>query len=112
MPSIGWQGRLSASSTPDEVVLVCREFLSCWVPADLAELPPSCQPQTPLEWEDINAYALKLIVEMGTGDRVSAPLLYRMSTFFTRAALRLAELVAQPPSGFRRRASDRPAGTD
>jgi hypothetical protein len=94
MPAIGWQKRLDEASTLEEVVDVCRDFLVLWKPAELAELGVDFRPAQHLEVGDVSPYALKLLMKMGVGDRATAPMLHRMSTFFTKAALRLADITA------------------
>jgi hypothetical protein len=97
MLTLAWQGRLDEASSEDAVVVVCRDFLALWTPKELAELPAICLPQVIVEGDEVNTYALKLIRHLGVGDRASAPMLHRMSTFFTRAALRLAQMRAHMP---------------
>jgi hypothetical protein len=95
MSAIGWQGRLDESSTSEDVVNVCRDFLVLWSPHELAELPLSCRLKGMIDVHGINSYALTLIRQLGIGDRATDPMLHRMSTFFTRAALRLAQILEQ-----------------
>lgn len=97
MVPLGWQGRLDESSTGEGVVLVCQEFLALWKPEELAELPATCRPKTIFDAEEVTTYALRLIRQLGTGDRATDPMLHRMTTFFTRAALRLARMAAPLP---------------
>jgi hypothetical protein len=89
---LGWKSRLDAASTEEEVVVVCQDFVALWTRPELAELAPSCRPNAIAESAEVNSYALKLIGHLGMGDRSTAPALHRMSIFFTRAALRLAQL--------------------
>jgi hypothetical protein len=108
MSPIGWQLRLEQASSEEEVANVCREFLLPWTAEDIAKLPASCRPCENFAAGDVTRYALKLIGVLGVGDRATAPLLHRMSTFFTRAALRVAQLTAQAadvPSRARRSGS-------
>jgi len=95
MTAIGWQGRLNEASTMDEVGRVVAAFLLPWTPALLAELPASCRPPEGLEVADISPYALKLIRQLGVGERDSAPRLHEITVFFTKAALRLAQISTQ-----------------
>ena len=92
MSAIGWQGRLNEASTTDAVAGVCREYLVTVSSAALAELADSCQPPEPIAVQDISPYALKLIRQLGIGNRASAPVLHEITTFFTKAALRLAQI--------------------
>ena len=90
-----WQGRLNEAPGKEDVVAVCRQFLSHWTHGEIEELPAGCRPNATIDSDYVNAYALMLIRQLGIGDRVTAPMLYKMSTFFTRAALRLAEITDQ-----------------
>ena len=94
MTSSGWQGHLNGASTQRDVVSVCNQFLTMWSAAELAELSEACRPKDILSLEDVSPYAVKLVLQLGDGDSVTAPMLARMSTFFTKAALRLAEIRA------------------
>jgi hypothetical protein len=95
MSAIGWQGRLNEAPTADDVVKVCNDFLASFTPDAIAELPASCRAQEPVRIGDINPYALRLIRQHGIGARASAPVLHDVSTFFTKAALRLAQITTQ-----------------
>ena len=95
MSVIGWQGRLNEASTPEAVAEVCRIFLASMPPEALAEVPASCTPPQPLALEDVSPYALTLIRQLGMGDRASAPVLHGLTTVFTKAALRLAQISTQ-----------------
>jgi hypothetical protein len=110
MSATGWQDRLKEASTQEGVVIVCNEYLGLWKPEELAELPATCWPNDVIGLEDVSPYALKLIAAVGVGDRSTAPMLYKMSTFFTKAALRLAEIMgprAQVPPDQRQKSSSR-----
>jgi hypothetical protein len=101
-PTLGWQGRLNAASTAEDVAGVCRDFLEGWTAQDLADLPATCRPAEIVDSRDVSPYALKLIRRSEVGDRATAPLLRRMSTFFTRASLRLAAIAAEAGAAFSR----------
>jgi hypothetical protein len=95
MLGIGWQGHLNEASTQRDVVCVCNQFLTKWSAADLAELPEACRPREAVAVEDVSPYAVKLVLhQLGDKDSATAPMLVRMSAFFTKAALRLAEIRA------------------
>jgi hypothetical protein len=99
MTAIGWQARLNQANTPEHVAEVCREFLVVMTPAALEQLPASCQPPADLDLRDISSFALKLIRQLDVGDRATAPVLHELTTFFTKAALRLAILDAGAEPG-------------
>ncbi len=95
MTNVGWQGRLNEATSSEDVVVVVEAFLALWSPQALAELPASCRPPVALEGRDINPYALKLIRQLGVGERSTVPRLHEITTFFTKAALRLAQIATQ-----------------
>ena len=95
MSAIGWQGRLNEASTLEGVARVCNEFLASITPDEFDELPPSCRPRPEVTSRDVSPYALALIRQLGVGDRVGAPALHRLTTFFTKAALRLEQITTQ-----------------
>jgi hypothetical protein len=82
------------ASSDDQVLALCREFVAECTPHELAQLASSCEPVPCTNVAEIQQYALALIRHAGIGERFGAPALHRVSTFFTRAALRLVELVA------------------
>ena len=90
----GWQGHLNEAATQLDVVNVCNQFLTMWSAADLAELPEACRPKDVIALEDVSPYAVKLVLELGDRDDTTARMMHRMSTFFTKAALRLVEIGA------------------
>lgn len=101
MQASGWQAILEAASNADEVVTACNEFLDFWTAAELAEIPAKFLPPEHLAADDISRYAVNLIAAVGVGNRATVPALYGMSTFFTKAALRLAEVSSSTPVGRR-----------
>jgi hypothetical protein len=102
-----WQVLLNEATGADQVAAICDEFLDTWSPTELAGFPPTCKPPDAVEADDIGPYAIRLIAEVGVGNRTTTPLLYAMSTFFTKAALRIAEMetVPSPPHPSRHRGS-------
>jgi hypothetical protein len=94
MSGFGWHSHLNEASTEEEVVSLCNQFLSVWTAEDLGKLPEACRPEDIIELEDVSPYALKLASELCAGDDPTAAMLHRMSTFFTKAAQRLAEIKA------------------
>jgi hypothetical protein len=92
MASIGWQAHLNESSTPAQIVSVCNQFLTMWTREDLAQLPDACRPKNVVVLEDVSPYAVHLVLQLEKVDIATAPMLHRMTSFFTKAALRLAEI--------------------
>ena len=96
MSAIGWQGRLNEATDPDAVCRVVEAFLTGWAPEAFAALPDSCKPPPGgVGVTDISPYALKLIRQLGIGERDNAPRLHEITVFFTKAALRLAQITTQ-----------------
>jgi hypothetical protein len=95
MTAIGWQARLNQAPTPEDVAEVCRQYLAMLSPAAMEGLPAPCRPAAPLDIGDISPCALKLIHQLDVGSRESTPVLHELTTFFTKAALRLAQIDAE-----------------
>ena len=105
MKTKNWQVLLDEASDAESVAAVCDQFLGTWTDAERAGIPPACQPPGALDPDEIGRYAIRLIEEVGVGNRATKPLLYAMSTFFTKAALRIAEFeepLAPPPPSMHR----------
>ena len=107
MAGIGWQSELDVASNEDEVAAVCNEFVATWTADELSELPSLCRISGVIGVEAIAPYAMKLIAVLGARDRAAAPQLHKMATFFTKAALRLVDVMEANP-GPSRRAQRRP----
>ena len=93
MAGIGWQAQLDKASNEDDVAAICNEFLSTWTPEEFSELPSTCQPGPVIEVDAIAPYAIRLISALDVGTRATSPSLYKMATFFTKAALRLFDVM-------------------
>ena len=91
---VGWQGRLSEAGTAAEVLRVAREFVARITPGELQQIPEECRPTKIVDEDDISRYALILVQRSCAGDRMADRQLQRMASFFTRAALRLAQINA------------------
>ena len=96
-----WQERLVLAENDEDVLALCREFIAACTPHELAQLAAECKPAPCRNVAEIHSYALTLIRHAAIGGRFSAPTVHRLSTFFTRAALRLMELA--PDAGDQRR---------
>ncbi len=88
---VAWQGRLNEAATGDEVAAVAREFLAQLGGEVLAQLPQDVRPGTVSNAKNVVYYALKL-AHTEIGDARSAPVLHGLSTFFTKAALRIVQI--------------------
>lgn len=107
MKTKNWQVLLDEACDAKSVATVCDQFLGTWSDAERAGIPGTCQPPAVVEPDEIARYAIRLIAEVGVGNRTTKPMLYAMSTFFTKAALRVAEMEAPlaPPSPANHRGS-------
>jgi hypothetical protein len=92
MHELGWRSRLELASTEMGVLGVCNDFVGLWSASELEQIPPACRPGTLKVPDEIYPLALALIQHLGVGNRATHPLLHRMSSFFTTAALRLAQV--------------------
>lgn len=97
MPATSWNSRLDDATTAHAVTELCDRFVTAWTFQELGQLPATCQPQFAVETGDVSPYALKLVAWLGERDAGAAPMLHRMSTFFSKAALRLAQIAEQAP---------------
>jgi hypothetical protein len=52
----------------------------------------ACQPKDVIDLEDVSPYALVLMAHLDIEDHAGSPMLSRMADFFTKAALRLADI--------------------
>ena len=85
-------GRLSSTTSEQEVVALVLDYLSTWTPEELAQLPRNCRPTKRLrDAEDIADCAIEL-----TNARISCqdphPLLLEIEAFFAHACTRLSIL--------------------
>ncbi len=95
MSAIEWQGRLSECSSAQGLADICNEHIASLTRAEVDELPAASRPRPPLRTDDVNPYPLALIRQLGVGNRASAPALHALTIFFTKAALRLAQMREQ-----------------
>jgi hypothetical protein len=91
MTTIGWQGRLTEAPTQEAVVAVVRDFVAVVTPAEVAQLPADCHPGPMESPQHVTVFAL-MLAHRHNGDAKSAPVLHRVATFFTKAALRIYQI--------------------
>jgi hypothetical protein len=91
LTSVGWQGCLNEAATEYDVVGVARDFLALLATEEIRELPLECRPGKIVDGDDIASYALTLSRAQYGGGAV----VHRMATFFSNAALRLAQIRAR-----------------
>ena len=93
MTTAGWQRRLDEASTQEEVVLVVNDFLAVWTRDEIATLSEDCRPGPIENAQNVNAYALKLAHYQLSADLRASPELRRMTSFLTKAALRIYQIL-------------------
>ncbi len=91
---VGWQGRLNEVATAREVAAVTREFLARLDAHEVAQLPEGLRPSAIGNARNVVYYALKL-AHAYSGDAKSQPVLHRVSSFLTKAALRIVQIDEQ-----------------
>jgi hypothetical protein len=98
-----WQGLLATCATEAEVVAVARDFLATISPCEAARLPETLRPRRMLDANDITTYAFDLVRGDAGDDGGTQRALHRLAHFFSRASIRLAEIMSGASSP---RASD------
>ena len=89
-----WQARLDGASSTQDVLQVVGEFLSKWPPRERESIPVDLRPGAFDSGPQVIAYAFTLAQRMN-GTAKTDPELHRMSTFFTKASLRLFALAEE-----------------
>lgn len=90
-----WLARVATARTPDEVLAIAREYVEHFSVGASDSLPPELRPGEIATASALQQYALTLVRYHGHGENARA--VYRLSEFFSRAAVRLAELAASAP---------------
>jgi hypothetical protein len=93
--SANWRSLLDDAENGAEVVDVCRRFVQCWTPQQLAALPEGAVPPEFTHHEEVVVYALNLAHAQMREMRRTAEL-DSMAEFFALASRRLAKLLAAP----------------
>lgn len=93
-----WPDKLREARTETEVVGVVRDFVAMVTPEEFARIPPTLRPGRFVDAHDITTYGFDL-VRHECGDREGRQVVRRLAEFFSRASIRLSEiLVAADPS--------------
>ena len=92
-----WLARLRAARTRPEVLEVAREYVAKLPDGEVARLPSECRPGKLATEQDLQEYAFRLVKHHGHGDDARAVI--KLSEFFSRAAIRLAELASPFSNG-------------
>jgi hypothetical protein len=94
--SVGWQGRLAAASSREDVVDVARDFLALVGPDEVARMPVDCRPAKLVDGEDVANYAVTLARRSCDPDCFADHNLQRIAAFFGDALGRLSQLAPAP----------------
>src|SRR5687768_2231744 len=85
-----WTELLEIATTPDEILVLVRDFLATWSPDELAGLPAECRPRARfLVPEEVVLYAYTLALARCEATS-NNPELLRMDRFFSEASRRMA----------------------
>lgn len=91
---LSWQDRLDAAVSEAEVLAIVREFLATVTPYEIARLPEKLRPEKVGDANDVTSYAFELVRgDFDDGERV----LHRLAHFFSRASIRLSQILAYHP---------------
>ena len=88
-----WQQQLKRATTEREVIMVSRDFLATFTPAELAVLPQELRPGKIVDAEDITTYGFDLVRAECEASEAKAAL-HRLGQFSSAASIRLSEILA------------------
>ena len=95
-----WQQQLARAGTPGEVISIARNFVASIDHDDLARLPGACRPGKLFDTQDVMAYAYELVRhDVTQNDTAAAETIDKLASFFSQAAVRLAQLTTASPPG-------------
>jgi hypothetical protein len=92
MPA-SWQDRLHAATTEEEVVELCRYFVSQFSPYEIATLPEGCRPERFVDASDVSEYAFAIVQHRCDDGQGADYVSHRLSSFFSGATTRLAQIL-------------------
>ena len=92
--SFSWQDRLDDASNVHDVIEITRDFLATWDRHEIAALPEPCRPGKVFDANDITSYAFQLMQADCEIDAEAAPLMHRMTGFFSNASVRVTQILA------------------
>lgn len=92
LASVGWQGRLAAAASREDVVGVARDFLALVGPEEIARMPADCRPGKLVDGDDVANYAVTLARRSCDPDCLGDHNLQRVGAFFGDALARLTQL--------------------
>jgi hypothetical protein len=89
---VGWEEKVDLADNESEVIQVARDYMAKLEPWEIAHLPVSCQPRKLMNANDVSEYAFDLMC-YERDNELTGPLLQRLSCFYSRAAIRLSQLM-------------------
>jgi len=92
---MSWQFQLDQAATEADVVAVVREFMATVSPWEVARLPESLRPRKIVDASDITLYAFDLVRGDVMDNEGTQRVLHRLAHIFSRAALRLSEILSR-----------------
>jgi len=86
--------RLRAATTEHDLIALVREYLSEWLPEELASFPIDCRPQKLRDAEDLGEFALQLTRACVSFDmpREKIAVIEEMEAFVGQALQRMAQI--------------------
>lgn len=106
---LSWQDRLDGAMTEAEVLAIAREFLATVTPYEIARLPEGLRPERIGDANDITSYAFELVRGDFDDGQGGQRVLHRLAHFFSRASIRLSQILAHRPSAEVSRGEERRA---
>jgi hypothetical protein len=94
-----WLSLLKEASSADGVVILARDYLATWTPADLARLPEESRPGRIRDSDDVSYWAY-VLMKQHCDAPVTGPgavLFEQMLSFFTHASEQLTVYLEAPP---------------
>lgn len=89
-----WQDRLTAATSESDVVGVVRDYVATLSPGDVSRLPEHCRPGKFFDANDVTSFAFTLVRHDCRVEEASARLVMKLSDFFSKASIRLAQIMA------------------
>ena len=92
---MSWQLQLDQAATEADVVAVVREFMATVSPGEVGRLPEGLRPRKIVDASDVTLYAFDLVRGDITDNEGTQRVLQRLAHIFSRASLRLSEILSQ-----------------
>ena len=94
--SVSWQDRLDDAGNVHDIVDIASDFLATRDRHERAALPEPCRPGKIFDADDVTSYAFQLMQNGCDGAADARPLLHRMTSFFSNASVRCAQILGSP----------------